>query len=330
MLTNKQNSLLRERDAFVAQIAQLRPRTIEVDISPEVSCSHGALTFDHSLSRRHGGRKTVFHIHVPKTAGTTVSQLFRQNGYWQLSLDDFTNDFFSVVNEQSWFDRAARDSHLFSGHYRLDHSIFHRVPGPHFIVTTLRHPIQRMLSYYNFSGRHPIMTYHADIAAGRISVVEYAEFMLSASGPQYWYFSDRGSAATAKECLENLFTRVSFFGLTERFSEFATIIGYLFDLENVLVVNSGKVTSEMKNPEDAPLKTTLTDEETAKLSALLEDDLWFYTAAREEYERRIAEPQIKTLLAAMVPLNKACMEAAQRARAARQAQQRQSTASKGH
>jgi len=325
-------SLAAERDVLSAEVRQLRqredslavplPQTVEVDISPNVASSACSFTFDQLLNRDYREHKMIFQIHVPKTAGTTVSQLFRQNGYWQLTLDDISNDFFSVVDEQRWLARAARDSHFFSGHFLLDHSIFRRIPGPHTIVTTLRHPIQRMLSYYNFSGRNPVMAYHADIAAGRMSVVDYAEFILSASGPQYCYFDDSGEggyvhsgSASPRECLENLFTRVSFFGLTERFSEFATILGYLFDLDNVLVVNSGKVTSEMKNPEGAPLKRDLTPDESARLTALLRDDLWFYTLASQEYERRISDPKLQDILARLSALREPCANAMTQVRA---------------
>jgi hypothetical protein len=325
--------LVAERETFLVEIKQLKktaanlsaplPQTVEVDISPTVSSSAEVISFDQLLDRENRERTTIFHIHVPKTAGTTVSQLFRQNGFWQLTLDDVTNDFFSVVDERRWFARAVRDSHLFSGHYRLDHSIFRRIPGPHTIVTTLRHPIKRMLSYYNFSGRHPIMAYHADIAAGRMSVVDYAEFILSASGPQYSYFDDTGAgayvrsgSASAKECLENLFAKVTFFGLTERFWEFSVIAGNLFALDNVLSVNHGKVTSEMKNPAGTPLKTALTAGETRKLAVLLEDDLWFYEMAERKYKERIASPRIKAVLTATTPLKTAYARVRDQARAA--------------
>ena len=185
----------------------------------------------------------------------------------------------------------------------MDHSIFDLIPGRHTIVTTLRHPIPRMLSYYNFASRNPVMAYHADLAAGRMSVIDYAQYILETSGPQYCFFDDSGEGtylrsgtATAAECLENLLTKVSLFGLTDQFGEFATLLGYLLGFSNVLAVTPGKVSSELKSPQGLSLKTEVTKDEMGRLSTMLQDDLWFYDRAVEAYERRISAASLQAVL----------------------------------
>ena len=72
-----------------------------------VSTSDKSSAFERLMNQAPRGSNAglIFHIHVPKTAGTTVCQLFRQNGYSQLTLDDATNDFFPVTDEKRWLAR---------------------------------------------------------------------------------------------------------------------------------------------------------------------------------------------------------------------------------
>ena len=104
------------------------------------------------------GLDLAFHIHVPKASGGTVNVLFRQNNFFVLNFDMSTTDFFQdslrgSVSRRTIARHHLDQSYLLSGHFRLDHPIFRRVCVPHVIVTTLRDPIDRMLSNYNFTLR---------------------------------------------------------------------------------------------------------------------------------------------------------------------------------
>ena len=70
-----------------------------------------------------------------------------------------------------------RQSYLLSGHFRLDHPIFRRVGVPHVVITTLRDPIDRMLSNYNFTLRMPHNPWHDDVVTKGMSFLEYAANM---------------------------------------------------------------------------------------------------------------------------------------------------------
>jgi hypothetical protein len=265
------------------------------------------------------GLDLVLHIHVPKASGGTVNALFRQNNFFALNFDMNTKDFFALVSEEQFFNgyRAPppRPSYLLTGHFRLDHPIFRRAWMPHTIVTTLRDPIDRMVSNYNYTFRRPGNPWHDDVVSKGMPFVEYAANMYSAIGPQYSFFDDTGQGtfaptgtATPQQCLHNLVTRVGLFGLTERFDEFAVLAAYLFGRPGVLAVPPRNVTDNIPNPSGIAPKTSLSDSERDELTSLLKDDIWFYQEAVKEYERRISDPRLQAVLAEALPMVRSCRE----------------------
>jgi hypothetical protein len=201
-------------------------------------------TFQQLLERQveRRGLDLAFHIHVPKASGGTVNALFRQNNFFALNFDMNTTDFFGVVPEDRFLENyrapAPRPSYVLTGHFRLDHPMVRSAWMPHVIVTTLRDPIDRMLSNYNYTFRRPGNPWHDDVVNKGMPFLDYAANMYSAIGAQYSFFDDTGKGtfaptgnATAEECLNNLTTRVGLYGLTERFDEFTVLMGYLLGRE---------------------------------------------------------------------------------------------------
>jgi hypothetical protein len=149
--------------------------------------------------------------------------------------------------------------------------------------------------------------WHLEVADG-MPLVEYARKAHAAFGPQYSFFDDTGRGsfapsghATAEECLHNLVTRVGIFELTERFDEFAVLIGYLLNRPGI-VISTRNVTSEIPSPTDLPTKVQLSEPERDELGELLKDDIWFYEEAAKEYERRISNPAIQRVFSEALPL----------------------------
>jgi uncharacterized coiled-coil protein SlyX len=264
----------------------------------------------------------VFNIHVPKAAGNSTNLLFRHLGFIPLMLDMNSNDFFQMVREDRWFEgyeapapRVA--AYLMTGHMRLDHPIFRRLWIPHLIVSMLRDPLERMMSHYNFTLRLPDNPWHAEVVSRRMSFLEYAGKMLDAIGPQYSFFDDTGcgtfartGTASARDCLSNLLTKVSFYGLCDRFDEFAVMSGYLLGRRSFLAVAPVNVTGEIEDlGGGVPPKTTLTDQERDGLTTMLGNDIWFYQQAAKEYEKRVADSRLQALFAQMLPVVKSSREA---------------------
>jgi hypothetical protein len=278
-------------------------------------------TFEQLLNREVESLRLdlVFNIHVPKAAGNTVNTLFRQLGFFPLSLDMTTNDFFRLVREERWFEGYAapppRDAYLMTGHMRLDQPIFRRLWMPHVIVSVLREPVERMLSNYNFTLRRPANPWHDEVVNKGMSFVEYASRMLKTIGPQYSFFDDTGQGifartgkASVQECLTNLKTKVSFYGLSERFDEFAALSGYLLGRAQILAITPANVTRDIEDRGGVPLKTALTAQERDGLDTMLKDDIWFYRQAVKEYEERVSDRRLQAILSHVLPLVRSSSE----------------------
>jgi hypothetical protein len=272
------------------------------------------------------GPDLVLHVHVPKTGGITVATLLRQIEFFSLHFNMTTQDFFGIVPENCFFDAyrmpPPRRGYTLTGHYRLDHPIFRRLWMPHMIVTTLRHPVQRMLSYYNHTLRVRGNPWHKEVVGG-MPFIEYARNVNSAFGPQYSFFDDTGrgtfapsGAATAEECLNNLLSKVGLYGLTERFDEFAVLVGYFLSRPGILAVPHRNVTSEIENL-SGQSKSALSVAERDELTDLVKDDIWFYEQATKEYHRRISDPRLRQILSQVLPLIQVCRESANRLSAVR-------------
>ena len=282
-------------------------------------------TFEQLINRQveKSGLDLAINIHIPKACGNTSNALFRQIGFLPIALDMNSNDFFHTVREDRWLEGylapPPRESYLLTGHLRLDQPIFRRILIPYVIVTVLRDPIDRIISHYNFTTRTPGSPWYDDVVTKGMSFVDYAANIYSAIGPQYSFFDDTGQGtfaptgtATPEECFDNLIARVGFYGLTERFDEFAVLTGYLLGRQEILGIAPVNVTKDLPDLNGIPLKTSLSKAERGAMTTLLKDDIWFYRKAREEYDRRMSDPRLQAVLSETLPLFKSCQNAMSR------------------
>ena len=143
------------------------------------------------------GLDLVFHIHVPKASGGTVNVLFRQNNFLVLNFDMTTADFFAGYFRGSIsrsISTATTSTIIFADRViSVSTILFFVVLGvPHVVITTLRDPIDRMLSNYNFTLRMPHNPWHDDVVTKRHVVPGLCGQMYAAIGPQYSFFDDTG------------------------------------------------------------------------------------------------------------------------------------------
>jgi hypothetical protein len=266
---------------------------------------------------------TVVHLHIPKAGGGTVHTLLRQNNFTALDFDMESQTFFGTVTETLWSNIQLRPPprrrFFMTGHFRLDVPLLRAMWVPHVIVTTLRDPIKRVLSHYNFTLLVPDNPYHHELLSGKMSFLDYVEWLAAPGsiGPQYSFFDDTGSGtfartgtASVEKCLKLLLEKVGVFGFTDRFDEFCVQFGYLLRRPNIAVLGVNE-TADL-NDDDIQLKIEITADERKALAKLYADDIWFFAEARREYERRIADPRIEAVMSAALPLlaqARAAMEA---------------------
>jgi hypothetical protein len=85
-------------------------------------------------------------LHVPRTGGTTLHHHLSAH----FAPDEICPERFSRLENYS--SEQLEKWRFFSGHFTADE--IRRIPGPLFIVTILRNPIERLLSNYYFWKRH--------------------------------------------------------------------------------------------------------------------------------------------------------------------------------
>jgi hypothetical protein len=123
--------------------------------------STGLWTSRRSLFRSPGVVTTVF-LHIPKTGGTSLVSCLRQNalGRWRVRLNGPSDlHLLDAITPRRW-----RDVGLIEGHVSWD--VLEQIPPPRHVVTMLRDPIERVLSFYSYvRGKedHHLREFHAGI-----------------------------------------------------------------------------------------------------------------------------------------------------------------------
>lgn len=114
---------------------------------------------------------TVFFLHLPKTAGTTMRRVLDREYHkarrYEIG-EDVTGDI-HAFKSRTWGENDAPN--LVQGH--MSYGLHEFVPGPATYVTLLREPIRRALSDYHYvtsTPEHPIHEHVKDL-----SLVEYFE-----------------------------------------------------------------------------------------------------------------------------------------------------------
>lgn len=174
-------------------------------------------------------RPTLIHLHIPKTAGTSLSSIVADSFPEQERLGLSTQEIDTL--RQMPLEQRARLGFIF-GH--LSHGIGDDLTQDTVYICTLRRPGPRIFSYYRYIKRredHPI---HELVAGADMSFGDFLEFCatdppqrLEADNGQIRRLANRmdfNSLGKEHEVLQtalgNVFAPNMIFGLTERFGEF--------------------------------------------------------------------------------------------------------------
>lgn len=218
------------------------------------------------------GRPLLF-LHIPKTAGSTLGQIFKNNvepnKYYHFWSHPRLNELNILVSAKETYFGHFR----YGLHYYLNDSTI-------YYATMLREPVDRVISYYHFHLQDPEDPAHE--FAMTHSFEEWLEQSQAAqnemtkclSGIRSEFNPSQKTFEMAKHHLRNM----AFVGLTERFEESLVLMKFYFGFTN-LKFQSTKV--GRKKPEK------LSDEVIEKIKQKNEMDIELYKMAKEIFEEQM-------------------------------------------
>ncbi|PJF40259.1 MAG: hypothetical protein CUN54_05900 [Phototrophicales bacterium] len=192
--------------------------------------SLGALQLSHStLNRYHLEDDDVLvYLHIPKTAGTSFVHILKQH----FEENKIMQQPFMTLPKVDAESLAGYD--LISGHFTYD--ILKFISRPHFIITMLRHPIDRVLSYYGFVREMPKNPVHEyanefpfdqfiDLPHKAIRWHVYNQMTAMLSNITMW---DEPPTEDDLQLAKQNLQEMAFVGMTEFFDESVRLLNYTF------------------------------------------------------------------------------------------------------
>jgi len=236
-------------------------------------------SFDDLLHRREPLAPPLIHVHVQKSAGSTLNGLLMKNYKMRVSsrgvdfIPRFTKaEIITLAGPPRSEDDRVRPS-FFTGHIDLDNEIFGLMPGRFVTVAVLRDPVERVISHYRFNSTQPDV-FRNTINKEGMTVLDYHHKFAGAIGTQFGVFAPNGSVNDAVRRLEH---EVSLFGLSSKFDEFTTALSWLLGFQTWVYKSLNRT------PFDA---AKVSREEVTELKVILADDIAFYEEAVALYDRR--------------------------------------------
>jgi hypothetical protein len=209
-------------------------------------------------------RTCLIFIHIPKTAGLTLSSVIR--GRYDRSriirfdtLDRPLSDLEAIPLER------RRQADVLMGH--IHYGAHQYVPRESTYVTLLRDPVARVVSLYRYIYKEPRHPLHEEMRRSRMGLVEYVESGIDCTqvdngqtrqiaGVQH----ENPGEAELIHATANL-ERMAFVGLTERFDESLLLMSRLFAWRLPLYVSRNVFARDSTVPvEDQPNTVSVSPE----------------------------------------------------------------------
>lgn len=235
--------------------------------------------FDEYLETTRRGARLWLFVHVPKTAGSSLSGEFSSElkPYFNLHIDHMDR---ARPAKERFDDKVAefieaaktRNFRSASGHIWQQHALAIRkaMPGVR-QITLLREPAARVLSDYNYQ-RSPMHPLHEEVIARTPDFMSFAE----QPGPRNRMARHLVPMAMIRqerleEAVEHVRRTFAFIGLQERYDLY-------FRLLTLLTQGRIKEPGDKKRVNEAKEKSALTDEQLAQVRELNRVDFAIYDA----------------------------------------------------
>ena len=177
-------------------------------------------------------------LHVPKTAGTSLRKIIKNNYIPEELLFVYDNhpNFFSTRELKNLSLEDINKFKVIMGHIQFDIKIF---PCNKFnFLTFVRDPVNRVISYY-----HHVMTHNKVWSNKKISLLKYIETSndLQLSNHQTRVLAGLGGNPVTdkhlKAAISNIDNYFCFVGISERFVESISFMAGMFNWENSSILH---------------------------------------------------------------------------------------------
>lgn len=231
--------------------------------------------------------ETVVFYHLPKTAGTTLNQIVRQNYTAERIVTPGIDSHAFVADFATWPDEKKAQIRLLQGH--LPFGIHYQLPQPSRCFTILRHPVERTISYYYHAMRDPqhylydlIHTDKMDLAG----LITSGEALMMNDGQTRLLSSVWGDAPAGGVTDEMLDTAVAnlrkmtVVGLTEQFDATLLLLQHTFGWQNLYYTHANVGTNRRSSSHlDAATIATVTQYN--------QQDMRLYKAGQEIFAQQL-------------------------------------------
>ncbi|MGH2536600.1 MAG: hypothetical protein ACRDHL_04320 [Candidatus Promineifilaceae bacterium] len=235
----------------------------------------------------------VLFLHIPKTAGVTLNAILdREYGRGSIYTFQRGRSYLaaSIAHFRGLPDGVRNGYLVLRGHVPFGMHAW--LEGPSIYISLVRQPVARAISHYAYVLARPDHLLHAQVAAGRMSLLEYATggVNLELDNGQVRLLSGVGDAAgfgevgedQLRQALSNLEGHFALAGLTERFDEAALLLSHKLDWQRLPLYAPRNVASRRR---PRPAVEAATRRAIQAANAL---DSRLYEAVKERFEREAA------------------------------------------
>lgn len=248
----------------------------------------------------------IFFLHIPKAAGSTLSQILRRQYGAARVLDSYPATFRKKIHGKSGRESARwrydyfaalpegmkQETAVFMGHEGFGFQ--HALGRPSTPITILRHPVDRVLSHYYYICRNKENYLYKTVAEGQMSLAEFVtsgvsreadngqtKFLAGLETP--YLTAGQYGDEILEAAQQNMSRHLAVVGLTERFDESLILLKRTLGWQRWPFYVPANVTQKR------PYRQHLDTKTTHLIRAANQLDLDLYHFAQAQFEARLQQ-----------------------------------------
>ncbi len=199
--------------------------------------------------------KTLIFLHIPKTGGTTLTEIIERQ-YDVNNVFNIKRNFQDSIQKLIKLGKKSERVACIKGH--ITFGIHRYLPGEFTYITLLRDPVEKTISEYYYIQRSPEHPLFNKIKSDEIDIKKFTHKYLQNNSQTKLIAGQQADENTdANKILElakeNIRQHFAFVGITEMFDESLLVMQNIFKWNNIFY-NMRNVTAERPGIQDLPLE----------------------------------------------------------------------------